>query len=91
MEKSEYTLENQSDCGCSASGLGSPTGYVHTTCGCQGVLGEGATGQPPKAPETKKDLINQAKKYINAEIPTSCKIVAGVGAVLLLILATRGN
>lgn len=91
MEKSEYTLGNKSDCGCSGSGLGSSTGYVHSGCGCQGDLGEASPGQPPKAPETKMDLINEAKKYINSEIPSKFKIAAGVGVVLLLLLATRGN
>lgn len=91
MEKSEYTLGNQPGCSCSGSGLGSSTGYVHSGCGCQGGLGEASTDEPPKAPETKKDLINEAKKYINSEIPTKVKIAAGVGVALLLLLATRGN
>jgi len=44
-----------------------------------------------QAPETQKDLISEAKKYINGEIPTSYKIAGGVALILLLTLATRGN
>lgn len=91
MEKSEYTHGTQPGCGCSGSGLGSSTGYTHSGCSCQGGLGEASTDGPPKAPETKKDLINEAQKYINTEIPTTIKIAAGVGVTLLLLLATRGN
>ena len=81
----ETSFVNEYPCGCSGSGLSGGTSAAQSGCGCTGGLGEA------QAPETQKDLISEAKKYINGEIPTSYKIAGGVALILLLTLATRGN
>lgn len=82
MKKSEYTRENPCNCGCSGSGLGSSTGIGNPPCGCRQGLGEPTT-------ETQKDLITEAKKYINGEIPTKVKVATGIGVIGLLLLAKK--
>ena len=81
----ETSFVNDSPCRCTDSGLSGSTNTSRPDCGCNGGLGEA------QAPETQKDLISEAKKYINGEIPTSYKIAGGVALILLLTLATRGN
>lgn len=81
----ETSFVNEHPCGCSGSGLSGSTSATQSDCGCSGGLGETA------APETQKDLISEAKKYINGEIPTSYKVAGGIALILLLTLATRGN
>lgn len=81
----ETTFVNEPPCGCTGSGLAGETSATQPDCGCTGGLGE------TQAPETQKDLISEAKKYINGEIPTSYKITGGVALILLITLATRGN
>lgn len=84
METSEYTHPDTCNCGCSGSGLGSSTGYISNFCGCGQGLGE-----PADTTETQKDLITEAKKYINGEIPTKVKVAAGIGVLGLLLLAKK--
>ena len=79
----ETSFVNEQSCGCAGSGLAGNTSQ--SGCGCTGGLGE------DKAPETQKDLISEAKKYINGEIPTNYKVAGGIALILLLSLATRGN
>ena len=81
----ETSFVNEYSCGCNDSGLAGGTSFTETGCGCSGGLGE------TTAPETQKDLISEAKKYINGEIPTSYKAAGAVGLILLLTLAMRGN
>jgi hypothetical protein len=81
----ETSFVNEFPCGCTGNGLSGSTNVTQPDCGCSGGLGD------PQAPETQKDLISEAKKYINGEIPTSYKIVGGIALILLLTLATRGN
>jgi len=81
----ETSFVNESPCGCTGNGLSGSTSATHPDCGCSGGLGEA------QAPETQKDLISEAKKYINGEIPTSYKVAGGIALILLLTLATRGN
>ena len=81
----ETSYINEHPCGCTGNRLAGGTNFTHSGCGCTGGLGEA------KAPETQKDLISEAKKYINGEIPTSYKVAGGVALILLLTIATRGN
>ncbi|PAU94250.1 hypothetical protein CK503_08535 [Aliifodinibius salipaludis] len=81
----ETSFVNEYPCGCSGSGLSGGTSATQSGCGCSGGLGEA------QAPETQKDLINEAKKYINSEIPTPIKVVGGLAALGLLLIATRGK
>lgn len=81
----ETSFVNESPCGCNGSGLSGSTNATQPDCGCSGGLGEAT------APETQKDLISEAKKYINGEIPTSYKVAGGIALILLLTIATRGN
>lgn len=73
--------------------MSNSSNYVNnkSSCGCGGGLGEASAKENKEAKETKKDLINSAKKYINNEIPTKYKVRAGVAVVVLLMIATRGN
>lgn len=81
----ETSFVNEHPCGCAGSGLAGGTSITPSGCGCTGGLGEA------QAPQTQNDLISEAKKYINGEIPTSYKIAGGIALILLLTLATRGN
>lgn len=81
----ETSFVNESPCGCNGSGLAGEISVTQSGCGCTGGLGEA------QAPETQKDLVSEAKKYINSEIPTSYKVAGGIALILLLTLATRGN
>ncbi|TYP93553.1 hypothetical protein LX73_1259 [Fodinibius salinus] len=81
----ETSFVNEQPCGCTGNGLSGGPSVSQSGCGCSGGLGE------DKAPETQKDLISEAKKYINGEIPTSYKVAGGIALILLLTLATRGN
>ena len=81
----ETSFVNEHHSGCDGNGLSGGATVNQPDCGCSAGLGEA------KAPETQKDLISEAKKYINGEIPTSYKIAGGVALILLLTLATRGN
>lgn len=81
----ETSFVNEHPCGCTVSGLSGRESVAQSGCGCSSGLGEAA------APETQKDLISEAKKYINGEIPTSYKVAGGIALILLLTLATRGN
>lgn len=87
MEKSEYTHGNKCNCGCHGGGLGSSTGFISNPCGCGQGLGEAPTVD--STTETQKDLITEAKKYINGEIPTKVKVAAGIGVIGLLLLAKK--
>lgn len=86
MEKSGYTHPDTCNCGCQGGGLGSSTAYSSTPCGCEQALGEPPADEPT---QTQKDLITEAKKYINGEIPTKVKVVAGLGVIGLLLLAKK--
>ena len=87
MEHSLHLQDRPCNCGCQDDGVGTGTSYVHSDCGCQGGLGEA----DPKSTETAKDLITEAKKYINTEVPNHIKIAAGIGVIALLLVATRGK
>ncbi|WP_440999896.1 hypothetical protein [Fodinibius sp. SL11] len=84
--ETEYTHANKCNCRCNASGLGNSTGYISKPCRCGQGLGE-----PTKenTTETQKDLITEAKKYINGEIPPKVKVAVGIGVIGLLLLAKR--
>ncbi|WP_445664378.1 hypothetical protein [Fodinibius sp. AD559] len=84
--ETQYTHGNNCNCGCNAGGIGSSTGYISNPCGCRQGLGE---PQAEDSTETQKDLITEAKKYINAEIPTKVKVAAGIGVIGLLLLAKK--
>ncbi len=86
IEKSAYTHGNTCKCGCNGRGLGSSTGFVSTPCGCGQGLGESPAEDTT---ETQQDLITEAKKYINGEIPTKVKVAAGIGVIGLLLVAKR--
>jgi hypothetical protein len=81
----ETSFVNEHPCGCTGSGLAGETSVTQPDCGCNGGLGE------TTAPQTQQDLISEAKKYINGEIPTSYKVAGAAALILLLTLATRGN
>ncbi|SHG40240.1 hypothetical protein SAMN05443144_12720 [Fodinibius roseus] len=83
--KTEYTHVNKCNCGCKG-GLGNSTGFISNPCGCGQGLGESPTED---STETQKDLITEAKKYINGEIPTKVKVAAGIGVIGLLLLAKK--
>ncbi|MEL7832812.1 hypothetical protein [Fodinibius sp. Rm-B-1B1-1] len=51
----------------------------------------GESSQDKTNSETQEDLIKEAKKYINSEIPTPVKVVGGLAALGLLLIATRGK
>ena len=81
----ETSFVNEHPCGCTGNGLVGAPSVTQSGCDCSGGLGE------TTAPQTQQDLISEAKKYINGEIPTSYKVAGGVALILLLTLATRGN
>lgn len=86
MEKSAYTQEKPCSCGCNETG-NEQNETIRTNCGCGG-LGEA----PAKdAPETQKDIISEAKKFVNGEIPAAVKCAAGLGVIAILLLVTRGR
>lgn len=87
MENSNYTNPG---CGCHNSGLANGTTYTLRNCGCGG-LGEATDPANKTAKETKKDLVETAKKYINGEIPIKYKIGAGITLLAILLLTTRRN
>lgn len=92
MEKSEYARGKTCGCGCSDGGLGQQAGLADSGCGCQqGLGGTTPNNTSEKAPETQKDLISEAKKYINGEIPAGYKIAAGIAVIILLTLAKKKN
>jgi hypothetical protein len=86
MENSEYAHGKKCNCGCNGGGLGNSTRFANKPCGCEQGLGKPSTDETT---ETQEDLISEAKKYINAEIPTKVKVAAGIGVIGLLLLAKK--
>ncbi|MFH5883974.1 hypothetical protein ACG2F4_06655 [Halalkalibaculum sp. DA3122] len=89
MEHTLHYSDQPCGCGCTDHSLANGSEYLQSDCGCHSGLGE--SGQDETNSETQKDLIKEAKKYINSEIPTPVKVVAGLGIVGLLLVATRGK
>jgi hypothetical protein len=89
MEHTLHASDQPCNCGCKDNSLGNGSDYLQSDCGCHPGLGE--PSQDETNSETQEDLIKEAKKYINSEIPMPVKIAAGVGIVGLLLLATRGK
>jgi hypothetical protein len=89
MEHTSHSSDPSCNCGCKDHSLGNGSGYLQSDCGCHPGLGESSQEQTKS--ETQKDLINEAKKYINSEIPTPIKVVGGLAALGLLLIATRGK
>ena len=89
MEHTSHSSDPSCNCGCTDHSLANGSEYLQSDCGCHSGLGE--SGQDGTNSETQKDLIKEAKKYINSEIPTPVKVVAGLGIVGLLLVATRGK
>ncbi|WP_441001218.1 hypothetical protein [Fodinibius sp. SL11] len=89
MEHTLHSSDPSCNCGCKDHSLGNGSGYLQSDCGCQAGLGE--SSQDKTNSETQEDLIKEAKKYINSEIPTPVKVVAGLAVVGLLLVATRGK
>jgi len=87
MKHTLHASDQPCSCGCQDHSLGNGSDYLQSDCGCQSGLGEA----DPKGTETEKDLITEAKKYINTEVPTHIKIAAGVSVLALLLVATRGK
>lgn len=88
----EHTLQSSDPscgCGCTDHSLANGSEYLQSDCGCHSGLGE--SGQNKTNSETQEDLIKEAKKYINSEIPTPVKVVGGLAALGLLLIATRGK
>jgi hypothetical protein len=89
MEHTLHSSDQPCGCGCTDHSLANGSGYLQSDCGCHPGLGESV--QDETNSETQEDLIKEAKKYINSEIPTPVKVVAGLGIVGLLLVATRGK